>query len=92
MVGMRRDPNLTAVDARAYIVAALFGAVAGLLAPRSGPDRKAVIVTFALVATLGIGAWLLSDDPFAGPSLTVGGLAAVVGAAVRRSRPARPET
>lgn len=84
---MRRDPNLTAMEVRAYIVAALFGFIGGLLVPRTGPDRKAVIVSLALVAVVGIATWLLSDDPFAGPSMTVGGISAVAGSLVRRPDP-----
>ena len=40
MVGMTRDPNLRAMDARAYVVAALFGFIGGLLVPRTGPIAK----------------------------------------------------
>ena len=81
---MRRDPNLTPMDVRAYIVAALFGFIGGLLIPRTGADRRAVITSLALVAVVGIGAWLLSDDPFAGPSMTVGGISAIAGSLVGR--------
>jgi hypothetical protein len=88
MVGMSRDPNLAAMDARAYVVAALFGFIGGLLVPRIGPDRKAVTVTLALAALIGIVAWLLSDDPLAGPSLTVGGVSGIVGIILRRPVPA----
>ena len=72
------------MDVRAYIVAALFGFIGGLLIPRSGPDRRAVIVSLALVAVVGIAAWFLSDDPFAGPSMTVGGISAIAGSLVER--------
>ncbi len=84
---MSRDPNLTAMDARAYVVAALFAFAGGLLVPRTGPDRKAVIVALALAAAIGVVAWLTSDDPFAGPSLTVGGVSGIVGILVRRPGP-----
>lgn len=81
---MRRDPNLTGMDARAYVVAALFAFTGGLLVPRTGPDRKAVIVALALATAIGMVVWVLSDDPFAGPSLTVGGVSGIVGILVRR--------
>jgi hypothetical protein len=84
---MSRDPNLTAMDARAYVVAALFAFTGGLLVPRTEPDRKAVIVALALAAAVGVVVWLLSDDPFAGPSLTVGGVSGIVGILVRRPGP-----
>ena len=71
------------MDARAYAVAVLFGLVGGLMVPRSGSDRKAVVLTLALVVGIGIVTWLLSKDPFAGPSLTVGGVFAILGALVR---------
>lgn len=83
---MTWDPNLTAMDARAYVVAALFGFIGGLLVPQTGPDRKAVLVTLAVAAAIGIVAWLISDDPFAGPSLTVGGISGIVGTLVRRPK------
>jgi len=71
------------MDARAYVVAALFAFFGGLLVPRTGPDRTAVIVALAVAAMFGIVAWLLSDDPFAGPSLTVGGVSGIVGILAR---------
>lgn len=71
------------MDARAYVVAALFAFTGGLLVPRTGPDRKAVIVALALAAVAGVLAWLLSHDPFAGPSLTVGGVSGIVGILAR---------
>lgn len=67
------------MDARAYVVAALFAFAGGLLVPRTGPDRKAVIVALALATVVGVVAWLLADDPFAGPSLTVGGVSGIIG-------------
>ena len=84
---MSRDPNLTAMDARAYIVAVLFGFTGGLLVTRTGPDRKAVIVALAVAAAVGLVFWLLSSDPFAGPSLTVGGVSGIIGILVRRPDP-----
>ena len=78
------------MDARAYVVAALFAFSGGLLVPRTGPDRKAVIVALALAAVVGIVAWLLSNDPFAGPSLTVGGASGIVGI-LARSRGRAPD-
>jgi hypothetical protein len=91
MVGMSRDPNLRGMDARAYIVATLFGFTGGLLVPRTGPDRKAVIVALALAAAIGVVVWLISDDPYAGPSLTVGGVSGIVGILVRRPGPSTNE-
>ena len=88
---MSRDPNLTAMDVRAYIVAAVFGFAGGLLIPRTGPDRKAVIVALALAAVIGVVVWLISDDPFAGPSLTVGGISGIVGILVKRPDPTAQE-
>ena len=88
---MSRDPNLTAMDARSYVVAALFAFTGGLLVPRTGPDRKAVIVALALAAAIGVVVWLTSDDPFAGPSLTVGGFSGIVGILVRRPAPTAQE-
>ena len=67
------------MDARAYVVAALFGLVGGLLVPRAGADRKAVRVSLVVATAIGIAAWLLAPDPFAGPSLTVGSVAAILG-------------
>ena len=84
---MNRDPNLTAMNARSYVVAALFAFTGGLLVPRTGPDRKAVMVALALAAAVGVAVWLFSDDPFAGPSLTVGGVSGIVGILVRRPGP-----
>jgi hypothetical protein len=72
------------MDVPAYIVAVLFGFIGGLLVPRTGPDRRAVIVSLMLVSVVGIGAWLLADDPYAGPSMTVGGIAAIAGSLVGR--------
>ena len=72
------------MDARAYVVAALFAFTGGLLVPRTGPDRKAVVVALALAAAIGVVVWLISDDPFAGPSLTVGGVSGIVGIMARR--------
>lgn len=88
---MSRNPNLTAMDARAYVVAALFAFTGGLLVPRTGPDRKAVVVAFALASAIGVVVWLISDDPFAGPSLTVGGVSGIVGILVRRPGPTAQE-
>ena len=88
---MSRDPNLTAMDARAYVVAAVFAFAGGLLVPRSGPDRKAVVVALALAAAIGVVVWLISEDPFAGPSLTVGGVSGIVGTLVRRLKPTARE-
>ena len=76
------------MDARAYVVAVLFGFAGGLLVPRTGPDRKAVQITLALMVAIGIVTWVVANDVFAGPSLTVGGVAALVGIAIRR----QPET
>ena len=85
------------MDARAYVVATLFGFVGGLLVPRGGPHRTAVQATLVLMTAIGIVAWLFASntlsggrfagDPFAGPSLTVGGMAAVVGTLVRHPQP-----
>lgn len=72
------------MDARAYVVAALFGFAGGLLVPRTGPDRRAVVVALALATAVGGAAWLLSDDPFAGPSLTVGGVLGNIGVLLSR--------
>ena len=72
------------MDGRAYLVAVLFGFVGGLLVPRAGPDRKAVQVTLVLMASIGGFAWLFSEDAFAGPSLTVGAITALLGTLVRR--------
>ena len=88
---MSRDPNLTAMDARAYVVAAVFAFAGGLLDPRSGPDRKAVVVALALAAAIGVVVWLISEDPFAGPSLTVGGVSGIIGTLVRRPDPSSNE-
>lgn len=74
------------MDAPAYIVAALFGFAGGMLVPRTGPDRRAVVVALASATAVGVAAWLLSDDPFAGPSLTVGGVFGMVGTLFRRPR------
>ena len=70
------------------MVAVLFGFAGGLLVPRKGPDGKAVQITVALIAAIGIVTWVFADDVFAGPSLTVGGVAAMLGIAIRR----QPET
>ena len=77
------------MDARAYAVAAVFGFVGGLLVPRTGPDRRAVQVALAAAMSIGIGAWLLAPDPFAGPSLTVGSVAAILGTFISRIPSAR---
>lgn len=74
------------MDARAFLVAALFGFIGGLLVPREGDDRKVVLVTLALAAAIGVVVWQIADDPIAGPSLTVGGVSALIGAVIRRSR------
>jgi hypothetical protein len=71
------------MDARAYMVAVLFGFVGGLLAPKAGSDRRAVQGVLVVVTAIGIAAWLIAPDPFAGPSLTVGSVAALVGTLVR---------
>ena len=75
------------MDARAYVVAVLFGLAGGLLVPRSGSDRRAVLVTLGLAVMIGVVTWLVSTDPLAGPSLTVGGIFAILGILFRR--PAR---
>ena len=80
------------MDARAYLVAVLFGIVAGLLTPRAGLDRKAIQVTLVLMVALGTVTWLFSEDPFAGPSLTVGAVAALLGSLARRQRPMKNGT
>ncbi|HKY47851.1 MAG TPA: hypothetical protein VJQ79_07715 [Acidimicrobiia bacterium] len=72
------------MDARSYAVAALFAFAGGLLVPRTGPDRKAVLVALILTAAIGVVVWLFSDDPFAGPSLTVGGVSGLLGLLARR--------
>lgn len=74
-----------AMDARAYVVAALFALAGGLLAPRRGPDRRAVLAALTLTAAVGVVVWLFYDDPFAGPSLTVGGVSGILGLLARRS-------
>jgi hypothetical protein len=76
------------MDARAYVVAVLFGFAGGLLVPRSGPDRRAVQITVALMVASGIVTWVVANDVFAGPSLTIGGVSAMLGIAIRR----QPET
>ena len=81
---MGPDPNLTVMDARAYLVAVLFGFAGGLLVPRAGPDRKALQVTIVLMVALGTVAWLFYEDVYAGPSLTVGAISALLGTLVRR--------
>ena len=78
------------MDARAYVVAALFAFGGGLLVPRTGPDRKAIIVALGVAAIAGLVVWLLSDDPFAGPSLTVGGISGIVGILVKRPTSQEP--
>ena len=72
------------MDARAYVVATFFAFTGGLLVPRTGPDRTAVLIALVLAAAVGVAAWLFSDDPFAGPSLTVGGFSGIVGILVKR--------
>ena len=86
------DPNLTDMDARAFVVAAIFGFACGLAIPRQGNDRKIVLATLVLVTILGIGAWLWSDDPLAGPSMAVGGATCLFGASITRFRPTRQGT
>jgi hypothetical protein len=76
------------MDSRAYVVAVLFGFAGGLLIPRSGSDRKTVLLTLGLVVVVGIVTWLLSADPFAGPSLTVGAISGILGAVARSLRKA----
>ena len=88
---MSRDPNLAVMDVRAYVVAAVFAFTGGLLVPRTGSDRKTILVALALAAAVGVAAWLLTDDPYAGPSLTVGGVSAIVGILVRRPGPEAKE-
>ena len=75
------------MDARAYVVAAIFAFTGGLLVPRTGPDRKTIMVALALAAAVGVAAWFLTDDQYAGPSLTVGGVSGIVGILVRRPGP-----
>ena len=75
------------MDARAYLVAVLFGFLGGLLVPRAGPDRRALQVTLLLMVALGTVTWLFSEDPFAGPSLTVGAITALLGTLVRSRLP-----
>lgn len=77
------------MDARAYMVAVLFGFVGGLLAPKAGSDRQAVQAVLVVVTAIGIAAWLIAPDPFAGPSLTVGSVAALVGTLVRPAASSR---
>jgi uncharacterized membrane protein (UPF0136 family) len=79
------------MDARAYVAAAVFGIVFGLMVPRGGDDRKVVLVSLVVITILGIGAWLWSNDPFAGPSMTVGGATCLLGASITRFRPMRQE-
>ena len=81
---MGPDPNLKVMDGRAYLVAVLFGFVGGLLVPPAGPDRKAIQVTLVMMVALGTASWLFSEDAFAGPSLTVGAVLALLGTFVRR--------
>jgi CHASE2 domain-containing sensor protein len=73
------------MDARAYAVAAIFGFVGSLLVPRHGSDRKAVLAVLGIAAGIGIAAWLLAPDPFAGPSITVGTLFGIVGTLITRT-------
>jgi hypothetical protein len=83
---MISDPNLATMDARSLVVAVLFGFIGGLLVPREGDDRRAVLVTLALVTVIGVVVWMLADDAIAGPSLTVGGVSTLIGAMIKRIR------
>jgi hypothetical protein len=77
------------MDARAYAVAAIFGFVGGLFVPRHGSDRKAVEAVVGIAAAIGIAAWFLAPDPFAGPSITVGTLSGLVGTLITRTPSSR---
>lgn len=77
------------MDARAYAVAAIFGFVGSLLVPRHGSDRKAVQAVLGIAAGIGIAAWFLAPNPFAGPSITVGTLSGIVGTLMTRTASSR---
>jgi len=61
------------VETRSWIVAALFGLTAGVLAGRIRTDRQIILGALALTLLIGMVTWIVARDSIAGPSLTVGG-------------------
>jgi hypothetical protein len=73
---------------RSWIVAALFGLAAGVLAGRIRTDRRAILGALALTFLIGMVTWIVARNSIAGPSLTVGGgVALLAGLLTARSFP-----
>lgn len=76
------------MDPAANLVAFLFGFVVGLVLGRYRADRPAVLVTMGLTLIIGVATWLVEPGGVAGPSLTIGGAALLLGATLTpRLRP-----
>jgi hypothetical protein len=74
------------MDAASWVVTVLFGAVIGTGLARFPDDRRIVLGAIAGMILIGLVTWVISPESIAGPSLTVGGLAAALATTIARPR------
>lgn len=67
------------MEARAWIVAIVFGLATGLILGRYREDRKPILGSIVTTMVVGMVVWAVNPEHIAGPSLTAGGLALVLG-------------
>lgn len=72
------------MEASSWIVAALFGLVAGLYFGRHRQDQQAVVWAEVLAVLIGAVVWIADPQHVAGPSLVVGCGAGLAGLLVSR--------
>ncbi|MGH8958405.1 MAG: hypothetical protein ACRDVK_06990 [Acidimicrobiia bacterium] len=60
------------MDAKAWVVAILYGLLTGFMLGRYREEQKAMLGAQAVAALIGALVWVMSPESVAGPSLTVG--------------------
>ncbi|HKX74735.1 MAG TPA: hypothetical protein VJR05_05020 [Acidimicrobiia bacterium] len=70
------------MDVAAAVVAFVFGVLVGLGLGRYWSERRVVMLSMAITLIIGGATWLVDPVHVAGPSLTIGGAALLLGAAV----------
>ena len=73
------------VDSKAWVVAILYGLLAGFILGRYREEQRAMLGALAASSLIGIVIWMTSPESLAGPSLAVGcGLGFLAMLATRR--------
>ena len=60
------------MDPKAWVVAILYGLLAGFMLGRYREEQRAMLVVLAASSLIGFVVWLTSPESVAGPSLAVG--------------------